>query len=76
MQKNVIKHNNLNLQIADDERPFGNDFRVLSVKESWHEGQPELHAVVECLPGSPEPGCQYACYYSAAGVLAACCTLT
>ena len=61
------------MQIADSERPFDNNFVVLSI--AWDPTAQELACYVRCTKNSYEPGRIYSVGFTLQGRMTDCCTV-
>lgn len=75
MQVNTVSAGPYTITVAGKQRPFSNDFTVVSAHVTKYNGQDEIAARVLCTASSKEPGREYFVQYSTAGVLQECSTL-
>jgi hypothetical protein len=74
MQANTVSAGSYNFTVTNKNRPFGNDFVVLTALVSTMQAN-EIECIVKCTAQSKEPGRTYYCIYSTKGMLIACSTL-
>ncbi len=68
---NIIKTRSITLKVADNQRPFSNNFVQLTASKQKNK----IEATVLCTGNSNEPLCIYACAYNLQAQLISCGTL-
>jgi hypothetical protein len=74
MQANTVTAGSYNFTVTNKNKPFGNNFVVLTALVSTMQAN-EIECIVKCTAQSKEPGRTYYCIYTTKGTLITCSTL-